>query len=637
MGPRVPAFVVGLCLLATPSPASVASPPADPLIGAIRWDAWAPQYSYSAPSIYTDYGYREPLQGWHNGGVPDHAAIVDREIDDAADRGLDYWSFVWYPETTGEPVGAIMSAFNDYMASPKHHRLKFTFMLQSGWVASGSPDDPASHEGHWRDDFVPYFVDKFKDPQYVKVNGNRPLLYWFDTKLLGSPTTTPATCAHGFCDRWQQQLRYLEDRTVAAGLGKPFIVDNTYDVASATIYGFQGVTSYGPAGAAPGGPGHHCWARQAQRDVLNLSAHPGLVTVPALTPMADGRPRAHGWWVDQPSYGEWEQHVRYMYEWARAHPERTTSPPTILTYAWNELDEGGPGIVPTWQNGMMFLDGIRAVKTGQYPERYVDTFNGDNCQVAYSGAWSRAFPRHGLFNNDEETTVDPGASALVTRANATGFELSAWRGPDRGQVNVLVDDVPQGIVDLYSPTPHRATVFAKTDLAQGTHSLRLVATGIKNPDSTGVTVGVDAVVVHTARPTGGGNPLHPNLALNRVYRASSEWDSNQAAGHAFDGRYDTDWQAAQNEAFGGSWLEVDFGTETTFNQVVLSEYGNRTTGFRIEYWSGGAWLTAYSGTTIGDHPPPFRFPPVTGTKARLYLTAGAHTPIVYEFEVHNLL
>lgn len=617
--------------LAGPSAGSVPAP--DPLVGAIRWDAWAPQYSYSAPSLYTDYDYREPTLGWHNSGVSGHAGIVDQEIDWAADHGLDYWSFVWYPRTTGHQQGAIMAAYDDYRASAKRHRLKFTFMLQTEWVADGAPTDATSQESRWRGEFVPEFVAAFTDPQYVKVNGNRPLLYWFDTAKLSH-------CEAGFCTRWREQLQYLTDQTTAAGLGAPFLVDNTYDVTAATTFGLHGVTSYGPAGARPwGSRGQTCFAEQADRDRANRTVPPGLLTVPGLTPMADGRPRGHDWWVDQPTYGEWERHVRETYEWARNNPSRTTNPPTILTYAWNELDEGGAGIVPTKQNGTMFLEAIRAGTTGELPETYDDVLNGDNCRLTYTGTWSRAFPHRGLFGNDEQTTDQPGATAQLTWAGSTGFEITSLRGPDRGHLKVLVDGVVRGVVDLYAPTPTRGT-FAVTGLAHGVHTLTLVATGLRHPASTGTRVGVDSVTASVRRgyaAEAAVTPARPdNLAANRTYRASSTWDAAQSPAKAFDGRYDTNWQAGANTAFAGSWLEVDFAAETAFDQVTLTEYGYRTTGFRIQYWTGGAWADAYTGTTIGDRlPVTFTFPEVRGSKARVLFTSGAHTPIVFEFEVYS--
>lgn len=128
-----------------------------------------------------------------------------------------------------------------------------------------------------------------------------------------------------------------------------------------------------------------------------------------------------------------------------------------------------------------------------------------------------------------------------------------------------------------------------------------------------------------------------NLALNKTYAASSQQEANQAASKAFDEMTNTNWQAALGSNYNGQWLEVDFGSNTTFDEVMLTEYGGRTSGFRIEYWSGGSWNIAYTGTTIGSvsNPSTHTFAPVTGTKARIYYTSGSGTPIMYEFNIFN--
>ena len=127
----------------------------------------------------------------------------------------------------------------------------------------------------------------------------------------------------------------------------------------------------------------------------------------------------------------------------------------------------------------------------------------------------------------------------------------------------------------------------------------------------------------------------PNLALNKTYSSSSNWDASQTADKACDGTPSTNWQA-QNGTFPNQWLQVNFGTATTFNKVVLSEYGDRTQGFRIEYSSNGStWQTAYTGTTIGNSNT-INFTAVTANYARLYFTLGtSFAPIIYEFEVYN--
>ncbi|WP_162309401.1 apiosidase-like domain-containing protein [Cohnella abietis] len=124
-----------------------------------------------------------------------------------------------------------------------------------------------------------------------------------------------------------------------------------------------------------------------------------------------------------------------------------------------------------------------------------------------------------------------------------------------------------------------------------------------------------------------------NLALSKTYASSSSWDVNQTAEKAFDSNLFTNWQACYS-CWSGQWLEVNLGSNKTFNKVVLSEYGNRTQGYTIEYWNGTSWLTAYTGTVLGSSKT-LTFNAVTGSKVRINFTSGnGDAPIIYEFEIY---
>ena len=128
---------------------------------------------------------------------------------------------------------------------------------------------------------------------------------------------------------------------------------------------------------------------------------------------------------------------------------------------------------------------------------------------------------------------------------------------------------------------------------------------------------------------------NPNLSLNKTYGSSSNWDATQTADKACDANPGTNWQAVNGSAFSGQWLQVNFGATTTFNRVILSEYGNRTTGYHIEYSNDGtSWQIAYTGTTIGASTT-VNFTAVTGNYVRVFFTSGSNTPIIYEFEIYN--
>jgi putative Ca2+/H+ antiporter (TMEM165/GDT1 family) len=585
------------------------------LIGAIRWDAWKAGTSTTNwgvnPSLLTKYSYRQPFYGWYTIGVSNHQAIIDQEIQYAADNRLDYWAFVWYPDeaTGGNMEGLIQGPFNDYMVSSKKSLVKFTVVLQSGWARYNNGFST----------YVPRYINYFKDAQYVKLVGNRPLVYLFEAGQ------TPFSAA---------ELGQITSAATAAGLGAPVYINVDHN----TGLGRDGVSSYGSNGANPGG-GKHCWQVQANVDTGNLGPYGGQLTVPGLTPMADPRPRGYGFHVDTPTYGQWESHVKAMADWTASHPANTTSPAAMLIYAWNEIDEGGAGIVPTVQHGSSFLEAIKAVKTDVYPSTYTDTLNGDNCSIQYAGGWSNYFPDAGVqgnYGNDEQISTGAGASAELTWAKSTGFEVRGTKGPNRGRMDIYLDGALQGTADTYSATwAQNQTLATISGLSAGNHTLRLVVRADRNPASSDTQIGIDSIRVSVSRNGGGGsNP--GNLALGKTYGSSSNWDANQTADKAFDGNANTNWQAASG--FVGQTLEVNFGGNTTFNSVTLSEYGDRTQGYRIEYWNGSSWQTAFTGTTIGSSnstPRTVNFPAVTGSRARIYFTAGSYTPIIYEFEIYN--
>lgn len=144
--------------------------------------------------------------------------------------------------------------------------------------------------------------------------------------------------------------------------------------------------------------------------------------------------------------------------------------------------------------------------------------------------------------------------------------------------------------------------------------------------------GVDA---NLARESAAGSET--NLVFGKPMRSSASFSNSSSGGRfAGDANTTTSWQAASGTT-GGQWVEVDFESPQTFNSARLMEFGNRTTGYRIEYWSGGTWLTAYTGTTIGtaNQYKTVRFSEVTGTRARIYFTSTTSQPILYEFQLFH--
>lgn len=440
-----------------------------PLTGAIRWDAWRENntnYGVS-PSFYSDWAHRQPFYGWWNVNVPNHQAIIDQEINYAADNKLDYFAFVWYPSHAQYDHGDLMKPFQDYLASQYKSRIKFAFILQTFWVARGNPGDQNEMEARWRTETVPALVTLFNDAQYVKVAGNRPVVFWFGTAQLSSQPD-------GFGGAWQAEIQFLRDTVTTSGLGAPLFVDNNMDIGAAQMAGFHAVTSYGPSGAIPSGS---CWTAQAAKDQSNWGPHSNLLTVLGLTPVHDPRPRNYGYYVQPPTYSEWRQHLQNAYTWVTNNPAKVTDPPLLLIYAWNELDEGGGGIVPTVQDGAKYLDAIKSVASAP-PEpasTIVEVYNGDNCAFLFQGNWVDWTPAAGNYDGDDQISLNNGNEVTLTVAGSTRFTLHAIKGPNRGSFEIYIDGASQGIINQNDPNWLPVTVlFQSAVLPSGSHTLRFV-------------------------------------------------------------------------------------------------------------------------------------------------------------------
>ena len=130
-----------------------------------------------------------------------------------------------------------------------------------------------------------------------------------------------------------------------------------------------------------------------------------------------------------------------------------------------------------------------------------------------------------------------------------------------------------------------------------------------------------------------------NLARGRPIRAS---DSADATGpdQANDGNFSSSWCLREDRSEG--WLEVDLGTNVSFNTLVLSEpispgrhyAATRIAKYRFEAFDGQSWHEI----AAGDSPQPVRMHSIPRTQAgkvRVVLWAQAGAPCVSEIGVYD--
>jgi alpha-L-fucosidase len=101
-----------------------------------------------------------------------------------------------------------------------------------------------------------------------------------------------------------------------------------------------------------------------------------------------------------------------------------------------------------------------------------------------------------------------------------------------------------------------------------------------------------------------------------------------------DGNTQTFW--AEEDGIFNSWLEIDLGTEVTFNLSEIREpifMGQRIQQYRLEGWIGEQWQTIVTGTTIGNKKID-QFKKVKTNKVKLIIEKSRVCPLVAEFGLY---
>lgn len=135
----------------------------------------------------------------------------------------------------------------------------------------------------------------------------------------------------------------------------------------------------------------------------------------------------------------------------------------------------------------------------QYPDPtagHKSVFLEETDGLAVGGAWT-ATPEALAHGGNEKWNPNTNTSdAFQWTYAGYGFRLWARRAGNLGKVEVLLDAVSLGTVDLYAAAATGAQpVFTKLDVALGMHSVKLRATNTRNASSSANTILADALEV----------------------------------------------------------------------------------------------------------------------------------------------
>jgi len=331
-----------------------------PIVGAIRWDAWTG--GHVTEQVERTLGpkkYHDRLP-WFAEVVDDATVkidggrqkVMDREIEFAANAGLDYWAFLIYPKEN--PMSL---ALKQYLKSTKRDQIRFCLILHNTLKV---PDDQWPSE---RDRAVALL----REPGYQNILDNCFLVYAFT----GSD----------FPFR-----RFREFLAAARKQGiNPYCVymgwHPSADFQKVKDQGFDAVSAYAYAAKIPD---FIDLSKGVERDYWQNAARSKVPYIPLVTTGWDKRPRKDNpvSWEKGHSYhrqkvfpsratpAEIADHLRNAISFVRQHPDICMAN-AVVVYAWNEYDEGG-WLAPTRSaNGTpdtARLDAVREVlRNGKTP------------------------------------------------------------------------------------------------------------------------------------------------------------------------------------------------------------------------------------------------------------------------------
>lgn len=275
---------------------------------------------------------REPIWGWRN----DTQEIMERQIDLAADNGVDFLLYCWYWKKDRGPIDldAIKkdhkhTSFDLYHKAKNKQRLQYCLLIANhdGAEIIGN-DNWEAAVNHW--------VQYFRDPQYLTVDG-KPLIVIFAT---GNEAITDA------------QIEILHKTASKAGFRDGLAIAGCGKTAKGKA--FTHSTHYNLS------LGYSAGSEEKPFQLLIDNAKPQWEGseeqpyIPCLNSGWDKRPwegpnglnQVEGWYFTGDTPDLFKSFLGDAITWMDNNPTKTTKERLTIIYAWNEIGEGGY-LVPT--------------------------------------------------------------------------------------------------------------------------------------------------------------------------------------------------------------------------------------------------------------------------------------------------
>jgi hypothetical protein len=280
---------------------------------------------------------------------------MERQIDIAADNGVEFFLFCWYWKDNGGPINTaaieslpMHTSMNLYMKAKNKNRIKFGLLVANhqGFEIKGTDNWGKATE---------FWMQYFNDPQYVKVDG-KPLVVIFNS---------------GGCDN--DAIAKMQEVSKAQGQKQGLSIAGCGNVADKN-FGYK--THYNMNPGYTAGHEEHKYSELIDSHKKNWIGTEKQPYIPEVTVGWDKRPwedksgkgmggAKEGWYFPNRTPKEFKGFLTDAVTWMDQHQAQTTKERYVLIYAWNELGEGGYLLPTKGDPKASYLKVIKSVVDGK--------------------------------------------------------------------------------------------------------------------------------------------------------------------------------------------------------------------------------------------------------------------------------
>lgn len=301
------------------------------ILGAYYFDGWAGLTSHLTPELEHDFPERKPIGGW----LTSKQSTVEQQMDLAVKSGLSFFSFCWYFTTIDEfKTNPRNRALNFYLNAKNKGKLKYNLLV-------ANHDNYIVGPQNWNY-LCKYWIELFKNPLYLRVNG-APLLTFISTNSLLKSFGSSAKVKQALNElRVMAKENGLTGVTVAASqypedkMTKQ-VVECGFDMATGYNYhesGYQKNQFSAPVDSLQAG----------SIRIWNALRKSPLPLIPTITVNWDPRPwpiqyrnsKIYSGFSGQSVASAIKAAAKFMDD----NPGEVTPERVALIYAWNEYGEG---------------------------------------------------------------------------------------------------------------------------------------------------------------------------------------------------------------------------------------------------------------------------------------------------------